>query len=274
VLSYGEKRTYISADIPGVGFTQDAGDNPDKSGSQTRLILNDRLIEAQKQVEQSAPGWINIPTETVAFTPVMTIKTETVQTEREVNKGRFRGTEKVVDVNTVDIAGSEHPVTMANADGEMEPAVLFQYSFSDKGKINPEGDGGKRLRYIESTGGRGGNELVVGLELPLSVATKLRDSIRDDPTLVRDLVEKLVLERSNGAINGKKGAINSENWNDEEGNRIKPPLKDLPPKWKIVMAWVEDDKFGIDTSKRFGKGPKIHGDNPSPYKVEELALAA
>ncbi|HUD11179.1 MAG TPA: hypothetical protein VMS08_02110 [Candidatus Saccharimonadia bacterium] len=267
VISLAEGKTYILTDLPG-GFTHKAGDSPDKSksGALRHINFNSRLLEAQNRVERHAPGWIRIPTETVAFTPVMTMDTSVKRTERVVRTGRFK-TETQTEVQEVDVPGSKHSVEMINPKtNDTEDVVLFQYAFSDRGKTNPDRAGDKKLGYREFTGARGGNELVVSVELPASVATRLIQSIQDHPQFARDLVEGIVLARSNGSIT-------RELWEDgsqQSGNPIRPPYEDLPSDWEITLAVAKD--FAVDTTKTYNTGLRTFGDTATPYALQQRRI--
>jgi hypothetical protein len=266
ILTVAENNTYILTDLPG-GFTMKAGDNPDHSSAPRHINFNDRIIKALDQVHQAAPGWTRIPTEAVAFTPVRTVDTTLERTERTVKTGLFK-TEKRIDTREVDVPGSEHALTMVNpATGESEPVVLFQYSFSDQGKINPDGQGGN-LRYREFRGSRGGNELKVALEMPQSLADSLKSAIKDNPELVRNFVKNLALKRSNGAIT-------QELWdhgNKESGNPVEPPYNDLPSNWEISVFDSKD--FAIDTTRTYNQRVRTFGDKTATYTGDQLQLAA
>jgi hypothetical protein len=267
ILTIADKSTYILTDLTR-GFTVNAGDNPDRTGAARHLNFNERIQETLRKSQQPAPGWTRIPIEAVAFTPVKTMDTTLVYTERTVKTGMFR-TEKQTDAKEVDVPDSEHAVTMINpATGESEPVILFQYAFSDQGKYNPNSGEGN-FRYREFNGGRGGNELKVALELPESVANRIKNLVKDQPELVRDLIKDLAIKRSNGAIT-------QELWdhgNNVNGNPVRPPYEDLPPTWKISI--LESDGFAIDTTRSYNQSVRTFGDKSTGYdQDEELSLAA
>jgi hypothetical protein len=247
LLAYSEGRTFINANVER-GADMRLGDGP---GQLVRghLGYNGALSEAQRSVEWSAPGWQYRPSETVAFTPVMTAEYEDV---RGLYQRVRAGTERAVKVH--------NPRT-----GEDEEAVLFQYIFAsgnfDKVQADKMKPGDKGFAYQEYRGGRAGNSLAVAITIPRSMADHLRDSIRDNPQVARDLVQKLVLERSD--------QITDDMWTTgEHGHPIRPPYEALPPEWRMLLLSVDTPdpahpKFGMDLEHA-----DTIGKDRSPYTVE------
>lgn len=125
------------------------------------------------------------------------------------------------------------PTVRNGVTGQQEPGVAFRYSFSsqiDRGY-------GPDLPVYATHGGRPGNLLDVEVILPESVAATLEQSIRDDPTMVRELIHQLVAQ---------EGAVSEAVWNGTHRGKysdgrdrvvaaMRPPYDKLPKDWKIGL---------------------------------------
>jgi hypothetical protein len=272
IVEFAKGDTYISTNY-NQGFKPNAGDG---SGEiRPHIVPNHELRDVSGSHNWATPGWHINPMEMAAFTPIMEYQTEIVSTPKTKKKGLFRSETVYVEQEVV-VPGAEKARTITNPDGKEEPAVLFQYIFSNRGDSNPN-PGDNRYAYQEFRGGRPGNELVVAIELPASLAEQLREDMSADPQLVRDLVEKLVLENNRIGISEKDW----DKGNNLHKHPIRPPYRNLPPGWKMLLAWVDNPnpmhpRFGVDATR----GPstaydKRKADDEAPvYKSRLLEQVA
>jgi hypothetical protein len=244
IVRFGKNRTQLNMDVKG-GF-QFIGDGP-KADAKNSVIPEHIRKESERN-----PDWRLHLNEAVMFSDVTEPRTRVVTKERLV-KGRFGRSHTQEYNETEEIPDSGRPVMIRNEQtGQDEPATRFRYQFAYSG---PAGSSGNLPKYKEYNGNRSNSQhVLVGLDLPKSVATKLQDLIQKDPTSVRSLVEKLVLENNNGSINEAM-------WRSGSGadNQIRPPYEKLPNDWNIALITA--------TESTGWRGVRNH-------QVQQLAAAA
>jgi hypothetical protein len=219
IVRFGKNRTQLNMDVKG-GF-QFIGDGPKTGGK--NLVIPEHI---KKELERD-PDWRLHLNEAVMFSDVTEPQTRTVTKERPV-KGRFGFSHTEPFTETEEIPDSEVPVKMRNEQtGQDEPVVRFRYKFAYSVSA---GNSRELPAYKEYNGHRGGQHVLAGLDLPKSVAAKLQEQIQKDPTSVRSLVERLVLENNNGSVN-------EEMWRNggQTKNPIRPPYENLPDDWSIAL---------------------------------------
>lgn len=220
IVRMGKNRTQLNMDV--VGGFQFIGDGPK---TETKKLS---IPEHIKKESERNPDWRLHLNEAAMFSDVTEPQIQTVTKERQV-KGRFGLSHTETYTETEEIPGSDRPVMILNEQtGQDEPVVRFRYQFEYSTRaINA----GELPTYKEFKGNRSGQHVLVGLDLPKSVATKLQEQTQKDPTSVRSLVEKLVLQNNNGSIN-------EEMWQNGSGadDAIRPPYEKLPADWNIALV--------------------------------------
>lgn len=140
------------------------------------------------------------------------------------------------------VEGEAHKLIRNELSGQDEPVVRFRYAFQyGNAAIGSAGD--ELPKYQEFSGGRLGQQVLVGLDLPKSVADQLQEHITDDPKSVRTLVEQLFLQNSGGKVT-------AESWN--EGGKVKhpirPPYEQLPKDWTMAVITGAEGSRASDYS--------------------------
>lgn len=220
IVQLGKNHTQLYADV--IGGFQPIGDGPKIENKNVFIAENINKVAARNT------DWRQHLNEAVMFSEVITPQTQTVTKERVV-KGRFGLSRTETYVETEAIPDSNHPVLIRNEQtGQDEPLVRFRYQFKYSELAN---NSGELPKYSEFNGYRSGQQIMVGLDLPKSIATKLQETMQEDPYSVRSLVEKLVLQNNNGAIT-------EEYWRNgsTSGHPVRPPYEKLPDDWNIALV--------------------------------------
>jgi hypothetical protein len=229
IVRLGKGKTRIYTDKQGRGYTEigDSGGsaNPDQG-----------IATVARMVEQANPrDWRQHVSEAVGFEDITEFNKREVE-HVHVEKGRFGRKHETPFTTTEIVPGSEHPKLIRNElTGQDEPAVRLQYQFAvSDGSVRS----GEVPGYATANGSRFGNELQVSVELPKSVADKLKEQVRHDPASVRTLIKKLMLENNDGTITEETLRSSSES----QMYRL-PPYQELPHGWTVAM--IKDTKFGL-----------------------------
>jgi hypothetical protein len=244
VVAQAKGKTDINVDTSTVERTgyQHVGDAPKSAPGQRPAALFPEMFMNKELRTSSSTGWRKERNEVVSFTELEELKTQTVEREVEQVKSGAFGRKKTVTTKQTEtevVPGSEHPVMVENIHtGKKEPAVRFRYQFryghaAHSATYAPRDGGDAELpRYREFHGPRGGQNVLVGVDLPQSVAAQLQEQIAKDPKAARELVEQLVLQNNDG-----NGGITEKYWRGSpEGghNPIRPPYDELPADWPIT----------------------------------------
>jgi len=128
--------------------------------------------------------------------------------------------------------GANEVVQFQHADGDLsgqrEPGIVFSYLFRDSGGLFDAS------RYENADGdSRRGNELRVSALIPESIAAELEAAIRQNPSYVREIVHKLVVQ---------EGGVSEDEWNGRAESfkaPMCPPYEALlneRPDWEITVT--------------------------------------
>jgi len=221
IVRFAKEKTHLYTDMHGYTALGDAR----QKDTRRPQISQDILRDSQKN-----RGDRQIINEAVMFSSLIESDTRTVTKERQVKVGRLgrTHTESYSEIETV--PDSEHPVMMHNEQtGQDEPSIRFRYNFGYNDQM-PVDDRRALPAYQEFVGGRDGQTVQACIDLPESMANKLKTQIEQDPSSVRELVEKLFL-------NNNDGRITEEYWRKggSVGHPIRPPYEKLPSDWTIAM---------------------------------------
>jgi len=176
-----------------------------------------------------------LPVEMVAFTPA----TETIYKD-EVIPGRKRTLFRKGTPDRIrKVPVGERQAAMVNAlTGETESAEYVDYTFNPRGRANELAREGKMPEYREIGGVRLGNMVAMRLKLPKSVARQLKAAVEKNPDVIRELLDKSVMNQADGTD------MNEELWNPKEKSAMyghgRPPYEELPEGWKLFM--LESDR--------------------------------
>lgn len=171
VLTLTQGRTQANVDVTG-GFRH-VGDAPPGG---------ERVVQIPREIIQDLerdPDWRKHPNEAVAFSevgslePVMgadgkPVMARNAETSRDEPQMRWE------------------PATIRNEEtGEDEPMVRFRYRFQYSDRALSDGLNKGLPRYQEWQGGRNGQHVWVGVELPQSVANQLQQEVQSRPRYAR-----------------------------------------------------------------------------------------
>jgi hypothetical protein len=220
ILHFAKDKTYLYTDIK--GYTP-LGDAKLKDAGRTQ-IPQSILQEARK-----SPDYRQHLNEVVMFSGLTESDKRTVTRERQV-KGKFgrSHTETYTDIEVV--PDSKHPVLIHNEQtGQDEPSIRFRYNFKYSDYMSVD-DRRALPPYQEFQGGRSGQTVQASIDLPESIANRLKTQIEQDPSSVRELVEKLFL-------NNHDGRITEDYWRKggTSEHPIRPPYEKLPDDWTIAL---------------------------------------
>jgi|GEM_PF-6153733 len=224
IIQLGKKRTQIDTDILN-GFRQ-IGDGPRNESS---IAYTPRRIEEETQRDDD---WRQHLHEAATFTAIFERDTRIVE-RKNVESGRFGRKHVTSYSETEEVPGSEHAKVIRNGlTGENEPVVRFRYHFGYSVEAITAGE---LPKYKEFQGGRSGQHLYVGVDLPKSAADELLAQVQQDPASVRQLAESLALENNDGTLN-------EEYWRNggRVGNPVRPPYEALPRGWNIAVVTGEE----------------------------------
>jgi hypothetical protein len=225
VVEFAKGGTFLESDGE-FGFA-DRGDVKGSYSEQLRYLPR-KVAELDKNSED----WRDTASEALSFTQVRERDTRQVTKERTV-KGRLgrKSTEQYTE--TEEIPNSEHDKTIINENGEKESLVRFRYKFDQRSLPAHMAEAkGELPAYSEFTGGRSGAEVIVGLDLPKSMADKLQAHIEDNPANARKLVDKLFQKNNNGSLSEK----DYNEGSDRHHHPIRPPYDHLPDDWNIKLV--------------------------------------
>lgn len=229
IVGHYRQATQIRTDtLGGSGMQTYGNDNLDNSRFGVTSLWSRLALESLPGL-QDETDVTNLPVEVAAFTPA----TEPVYKEEVTPAQPGTWFTKGVPESRRRVATGEHRrmVTKNELDDRAEPAVYVDYTFNPTGPANRLALEGQMPEYRELGGGRLGNSATVRLKLPESVATRLREYAEKDPSVMRELLDKVVLAASDGR------AMNEELWYQAQGNngRGRPPFEELPRGWKLFI---------------------------------------
>lgn len=189
----------------------------------------------QKAVGYDAETITDVPVEAVAFTE----STEPVMEKRLVKPAKQAGLfskAQPAQYSETEVGRQRRQIVNA-ATGQAEPAVFVDYSFDGY----KDGDVPRQAYedmppYAETGGSRLNNAVQVRLEMPESVATRLRYQLAKDPQVIRRLVDRVLVESYD---KGSK-VMNEEIWfnglartDGTHYGAARPPYGQLPAGWKL-----------------------------------------
>ena len=117
------------------------------------------------------------------------------------------------------------------------------YEFNSQAEENHvEGGYDRMVTYWAD--GRRGNSLFVALEMPQSAAEHLKDAIKNNPTLARELAKQVVVSDRTGVTEHDWSV--GQNISGDNVFRVSPPYSELPADWKLaVMDTTEGSRTNI-----------------------------
>lgn len=152
--------------------------------------------------------------EVIAVAPLTEPIYETKKTTREVPTILGNKTEIVETQEKIGERPILHNETVT-VDGKAEPAVAFYYTTVDNPNI--AGENGSLYRDYS---GRAGQTFEMQIILPESTAKELMEQIKQDPTVLRQLIDKVAVD---------KMKIDASAWKDgtekTQGHAIRPPYE-------------------------------------------------
>jgi hypothetical protein len=232
VMKYAGKATQLQTDI------RLGGENGYKSiGDGPKDLQHIGLGISVTPQENLGKDWHHHLNEAVSFTKLIDRKTKEEEYQAFVKKTMLGKNVTETRKRTVDVPESEFPVKRVfSAGGAEEEVVRFRYQFKYSDQTMAYGvNTGELPHYQEFVGGRDGQVVSLGLDLPESVASELQASIESNPAMAREIAEKLMLEHSGGVITPQL-------WTEggDVNHPIRPPWPKLPKNWQVGIVTGEE----------------------------------
>jgi hypothetical protein len=211
-----------------------------------------------KELERGT-DWRQHPNEAVSFTELVEPDEVQVHVPGRTERGRFG--KKIETPSTFESQPNPNAgrakMIHNEVTGQDEPAVRFRYQFS----YSMQAIASRELpAYKEFRGSRPGQHLLLGVDLPKSLADQLQARLKTDPRSVRGLVQQLFLENNDGSVT-------QEYWlqGGDSQHPVRPPYEALPQDWNITMISGRETTSG---------GYQNRGDMQKDYRVERLPVSA
>jgi|GEM_PF-3027800 len=213
---------------------QDLSDDVSFSGAVMDALPNQ--ITSVRNAKEAT----EVPVETVVFRDVETpVYKETVITPAKP-AGMFKAAQ-LAQIRREQV-GTDRVYGVNQETGQQEPLTAVCYTFHIPNRSGYVYDLPGMPSYRETGGLRDGNMLQIQLQLPESVAARLRAEINDNPDALRTIADQMVLK----TYAGNKDQMNDEIWfkgETQQGadgpvtlSRARPPYEDLPDGWQLHIV--------------------------------------